>query len=84
MPMRQVIVARRDQPEPIAPFEAELGTILFGPDRKLAIVNGRIVEAGDEVGGARVVEIRSTSVILRDEAGRLRRLSVGAVGRQAP
>ena len=29
-----------------------LGTILYSPDRKLAIVNGRIVGPGDEVNGA--------------------------------
>jgi hypothetical protein len=68
----------------MTPFEAELGTILFGPDRKLAIINGRIVEAGDLVRGARIIEITPTGVMLRDEAGRLRRLSLGEIGRQAP
>ena len=29
------------------PFDAVLGTILYSPDRKLAIVNGRIEHAGD-------------------------------------
>lgn len=64
------------QPSPL-PFEATLGTILYGPERKLAIVDGRIVQAGDDVRGARVVEITPTSVYLRDEQGRLRRLTAG-------
>ena len=33
------------------------------------MIDGRIVEAGDEVSGARVVEIGPTSVTLRDQAG---------------
>ena len=67
---------RRAAQETALPFEASLGTILFGPDRALAIVDGRIVETGDEVHGARVVEITSSAVILRDAQGKLRRLSL--------
>jgi hypothetical protein len=63
------------------PFDAVLGTILYGPDRKLAIVDGRIIEEGDDIKGARVVEITPTTVLLRDGRGRLRRLSAGASGR---
>jgi hypothetical protein len=67
---------RRAVPETALSFEASLGTILFGPDRALAIVDGRIVEVGDEVRGARVVEITSNAVMLRDAQGKLRRLSL--------
>jgi hypothetical protein len=70
------------QPEgPAPPFEATLGTILHGPDRTLAIVDGRIIEPGDEVNGARVVEITPTAIVLRDERGRLRRLAAGQARR---
>jgi hypothetical protein len=62
-------------------FDAVLGTILYSPDRKLAIIDGRIVGAGDEVRGARIVEITATSVLLRDERGRLRRLTVASGAR---
>jgi hypothetical protein len=68
-------VAEVEQP---LPFEATLGTILYSPDRKLAIVDGRIVGVGDEVRGARIVDITSTAVLLRDKQGRLRRLTLGA------
>jgi hypothetical protein len=54
-----------------------LGTILYSPDRKLAIVNGRIVGPGDEVNGARIVDITPTTVLLRDAQGRLRNLTLG-------
>lgn len=81
--------APRDPPSPIRsasrnqPVERfvrtpVLGTILFGPDRKLATIDGRIVEAGDEVEGARIVEIGPTSVTMRDGAGRLRIVALGS------
>jgi hypothetical protein len=63
------------------PFEATLGTILYGADRKLAIIDGRIVQVGDEVRGARVTEITQNSVFFRDGQGRLRRLSLDGPGR---
>jgi len=64
-------------PEVPLPFDAVLGTILHSPDRKLAIVNGRIVGIGDEVNGAPIVDITPTAVLLRDAQGRLRSLAVG-------
>jgi hypothetical protein len=63
------------------PFDAVLGTILYSPDRQLAIVDGRIVGPGDEVRGARVVEITPSAVMLRDGQGRLRRLALTAEAR---
>ncbi len=68
-------------PEIPLPFDAALGTILYGPERQLAIVDGRIVQVGDEVSGARVVDITSTAVLLRDGQGRLRQLGLGLPGR---
>jgi hypothetical protein len=59
------------------PFEAVLGSILYSPDRKLAIVDGGIVGPGDEVRGARIVDITPNAVILRDGRGRLWRLGLG-------
>ena len=62
-------------------FDAVLGTILYSPDRKLAIIDGRIVAPGDEIRGARIVDITATSVLLRDDQGRLRRLTLASKGR---
>ena len=67
--------ARPRPPEVALPFDASLQTILFGPERRLAIVDGRIVGEGDEIKGARVVEITQNAVLLRDGQGRLRRLT---------
>ena len=63
------------QPAPL-PFDAVLGTILYSPDRKLAIIDGQIVGLGDVVRGARVIDITATAVMLRDSQGRLRRLAL--------
>ena len=71
-----------DETEMPLPFDAVLGTILYSPDRKLAIVNGRIVGPGDDVNGARIVDITPTAVLLRDAQGRLRNLTLG--GRTPP
>jgi hypothetical protein len=62
--------------EAASPLDASLETILSGPDRALAIVDGRIVQVGDEVRGARIIEISASTVFLRDPQGRLRRLSL--------
>ena len=59
------------------PFEASLASILYSPDRRLAIVDGRIVSVGDEIKGARIVDITQTTVLLRDAQGRLRVLTLG-------
>lgn len=67
--------------ETAAPFDAVLGTILYSPDRKLAIIDNRIVGVGDEVRGARVTEITAGAVLLRDAQGKLRQLRLGAGGR---
>ena len=76
-------VVRRPEPPPV-PFDAVLGTILYSPERKLAIVNGRIVGPGDEVNGARIVDITPTTVLLRDAQGRLRSLTLGGRTPSAP
>jgi hypothetical protein len=76
---RQPATERRRAPEPevALPFDGVLGTILYAPERRLAIIDGRIVQPGDEVSGARVVDITPTAVLLRDAQGRLRRLGLG-------
>lgn len=71
-------VPRTSERPPVTPlpFEAVLGTILYSPDRKLAIVDGRIVGPGDEMKGARIVDITPSEVLLRDAQGQLWRLAL--------
>ena len=64
----------------VLPFEAVLTSILFSPDRQLAIVDGRVVGRGDDVRGAIVIDISPTMVLLRDPQGKLRRLSSSSSG----
>ena len=75
---QEPVRARRAGPPPevARPFEGLLGTILYSPDRKLAIIDGRIVSPGDEIRGARVVDITPGTVILRDGLGHLRHLTM--------
>ena len=60
--------------ERVLPFDAQLTSILLSADRAVAIIDGEIVQVGGDVRGARVTEISEREVLLRDAAGRLRRL----------
>jgi hypothetical protein len=68
-------------PEVAWPFDAVIGTILYSPDRRLAIIDGQIVGPGDEVRGARIVDITPGTVTLKDGQGRLRRLTMDSGAR---
>lgn len=61
---------------PETPFEASLETILYSANRRLALIDGRIVQMGDVVGRATIVDITPTAVLLRDSAGRPRTISL--------
>jgi hypothetical protein len=54
-----------DPPEPLP----SVTSILFGPERRFAILDGSIVGEGDAVGNRRVVRIEREAVVLRDTAG---------------
>ena len=71
--------ALESSPAPL--LTATLQGILIASDRKLAIVDGRIVQPGDDVQGATVVDITATSIIVRDASGRLRSLTSDSVSR---
>ncbi len=46
-----------------------LQSLLIGPSRRYAIIEGQLVGVGDTFGDARVVEVRPTEVVLRSERG---------------
>jgi MSHA biogenesis protein MshK len=60
---------------PEAPGAYAVASIIVGPGRRIALVNGRQVHEGSTVGGARVVQIDRDGVVL-DVGGQRRRLSV--------
>lgn len=47
-----------------------LQSVIISPQRKAAVINGQMVELGDKVGDARLIEVRETSVILQGAQGR--------------
>jgi hypothetical protein len=79
-PQQQLPPRPRPASDPL-PFDAAISSILFSPDRQLAIIDGRVVGRGDAVRDATVVEISAGVVLLRDSQGRLRRLSTGGASR---
>ncbi|HZM59184.1 MAG TPA: hypothetical protein VFB85_05290 [Vicinamibacterales bacterium] len=51
---------RPDDAEP----ELRIDSILFSPERRLAVVNGRIARAGDRIAGSRIVDIQPRAVVV--------------------
>lgn len=62
-----------------APAGLQFGGVIINGDRRVALLNGRAVQAGDEVGGVRVIEVLSDGVRV-SRAGRIEvlRLARGA------
>lgn len=52
-------------------------SILVGPDRRLALLDGHIVGPGDRLDGQVVEDVAADTVILRDAGGRRRAIRVG-------
>jgi hypothetical protein len=56
--------------------ELVVGSILYSPQRRLAIVNGRIVGVGDRIGSVTVVGIGPREVIVQSADGTTRTLEL--------
>lgn len=58
---------------PVAQVEAEpdvvVASILHSTDRRLAVVNGRIVRAGDRIGSSTIVDIQPRAVVVESPRG---------------
>jgi hypothetical protein len=58
---------------PVAEADAEpdvaLASILHSAERRLAVVNGRIVRAGDRIGSSTIVEIQSRAIVVESPRG---------------
>ena len=46
-----------------------VASILYSMDRRLAVVNGRIVRAGDRIGSNTIVDIQARSVVVESSRG---------------
>jgi hypothetical protein len=59
-------------PAPVADPDPVVATILYSPERRRAVVDGRIVGVGDKVGTATVVDIQPNAVVIESaENGRV-------------
>jgi hypothetical protein len=84
-PVKNPRAGRLDRSRPPPPADAApdivVTSILYSSGRRLAVVNGAIVGAGDRVGRYVVSEIADDGVLLRDAAGGVRRVPLaGAKG----
>jgi hypothetical protein len=74
---------------PVAEVEAEpdvvLATILHSHERRLAVVNGRIVRVGDRVGSSTVLDIQPRAIVVEAQGGarRVVELRTALLGREA-
>jgi hypothetical protein len=55
-----------------------IASILHSPERRLAVVNGRIVRAGDRIGSQTIVEIQPRAVVVESSHGARRLLELRA------
>lgn len=55
---------------PISPARRGLQSIIISPDRRAAIINGEMAELGAKVGGAKLVEVSESGVVLQGAQGR--------------
>jgi hypothetical protein len=49
--------------------DVALASILHSAERRLAVVNGRIVRAGDRIGSSTIVEIQSRAIVVESPRG---------------
>lgn len=50
---------------PVPTGRPRLESVLIAPDRRIAIISGQRVRLGDRIGGAEVVSITESAVVLR-------------------
>jgi len=65
---------------PVAQVESEpelaVTSILHSADRQLAVVNGKIVRAGDRLGSSTIVEIQPRAIVVESPGGARRRVEL--------
>lgn len=66
----QVSLPATNDPDPV------VHSILFSPQRKLAVIQGRIYKVGDRVGNSEIVDIERVAVVIRTATGERRRVEL--------
>lgn len=64
----------RAEPDPV------VQSILYSSERRLALVDRRILKVGDHVGAATIIDIQPTAIVLRQPGGRTRRVELARMG----
>jgi MSHA biogenesis protein MshK len=52
---------------PVPTGRPRLESVLIAPDRRIAVISGQRVQLGDRIGGAQVVSITESAVVLRSD-----------------
>jgi len=73
---RPDIVIAGPAPEADAEPEVVVASILHSAERRLAVVNGRIVRAGDRVGSHTILEIQPRAIVVESPRGGRRTLEL--------
>ena len=68
---------------PMAAPDPVVGAIMFSPERRLAIVNGRITGVGDRLDGGIVADITRDAILVRDLEGDERRYALHGTNKRA-
>jgi hypothetical protein len=52
--------------------EIVVSSILYSPNRQLALIDGRIARAGDRIGSSRIVDIGPNAIVVESADGKRR------------
>lgn len=74
----EVVEAAPAPPPPVVEADPVVASILFSTDRRLAVIDGRIVRPNDRVGTATVVDILPKAVVLEFAGGERRTVELQA------
>jgi hypothetical protein len=86
LPVEVVQVEEAAAPAPVPEADPVVGTILYSPDRRAAVVDGHVVRIGGTIGTSTVVDILPRAVIIESPERGRRTLELkpatGAAGRK--
>ena len=68
-PLRRAEVVATPVAETDVEPDVAVASILHSPERRLAVVNGRIVRAGDRIGSSTIVEIQPRAIVVESAKG---------------
>lgn len=71
VPLASVSPPLASAPQPVKEMASGVSFILVNPERKMAVVDGKMVYEGDMVGQKRVVRIDKSKVLLQDRKGKV-------------